>query len=78
YAHPAPEGFGDARLQPAAARWEGTLGEYVLDWEDVRGAGDPHGFALAFLRSALEHACTVCEWDPALAASAEGQPPPIH
>jgi hypothetical protein len=78
YAHPAPEGFGDARLSPPAARWEGGLGEYVLDWEEVRQAPDPHGFSLQFLRSALAHACTVCEWDPALGASAAGQPPPIR
>lgn len=78
YVHPAPEGFGKGALQPAAARWEAGLGEYVLDWEDVRKEADPHGVALQFLRSAFAHACTVCEWDPALAASAEGRPPPIR
>ena len=33
--------------------------------------------ALEFARSAFRHACAVCEWDPALAASAEGTPPPV-
>ena len=32
--------------------------------------------ALEFARSAFRHACPVCGWDPALAASAEGTPPP--
>jgi hypothetical protein len=77
YAHPAPEGFAAATLAPSAARWEATLGEYVLDWEDARSAADPHAFALEFARSAVVHACTVCKWDPALAASAEGTPPPV-
>jgi len=77
YAHPAPEGFAEARLAPEAARWEGELGEYVLDWEDVRTASDPRALALQFAHSAFAHACTVCEWDPALAASAEGTPPPV-
>src|ERR1700760_1550870 len=31
YAHPAPEGFKDATLRPAAAHWDTTLGEYILD-----------------------------------------------
>src|SRR5438093_6803353 len=31
YAHPAPEGFAGAALSPPAARWDGELGEYVLD-----------------------------------------------
>jgi Family of unknown function (DUF5996) len=78
YAHPAPEGFGDAELSPPAARWEAELGEYVLDWEDVCASGDPHATALEFARSAFGHACSVCQWDPALAATAEGVPPPVR
>ena len=77
YAHPAPDGFASAVLSPSAARWEGELGEYVLDWDDVRAAPNPHAFALDFARSAFRHACLVCEWDPALGASAEGSPPPV-
>jgi Family of unknown function (DUF5996) len=77
YAHPAPEDFSSAALEPPAARWEGTLGEYILDWNDVRASPDPHALALSFARSAFHHACTVCEWDPALLASAEGTPPPV-
>ena len=74
YAHPAVEGFPGARLDPAAARWDGELGEYVLDWADVTSAAD----ALTFARSAFRHACAVCEWDASLLASAEGDPPPVH
>ena len=77
YAHPAPEGFAEARLSPAAARWDGQLGEYVLDWEDVRTASDPHALALEFARSAFQHACVVCDWDPALLGSTQGSPPPV-
>jgi hypothetical protein len=77
YAHPAPEGFGEATLAPQAARWDDALGEYVLDWDDVRAAPDPHGYALEFARSAFQHACLVCGWDERLAASAEGAPPPV-
>jgi hypothetical protein len=77
YAHPAPEGFSDATLAPAAAHWDATLGEFILDWDDIRGDPDPHGAALAFARSAVRHACSVCGWDPALAASAQGTPPPV-
>jgi hypothetical protein len=75
YAHPARDGFADAPMAPA--RWDATLGEYVLDWEDVRSSPDPRAVALDFARSAFRHACTVCAWDSALAASAEGTPPPL-
>jgi hypothetical protein len=77
YAHPAPPGFGSAGLSPAAARWEQALGEYILDWDDVRAAADPRATALEFARSAFRHACEVCGWDAGLAASAEGRPPPV-
>jgi hypothetical protein len=77
YAHPAPEGFADGEVGPAAARWDGALGEYLLDWDDVEAAADPHAAALEFARSAFKHACHVCEWDPALAESAHGSPPPV-
>ncbi|UGS37581.1 DUF5996 family protein [Capillimicrobium parvum] len=78
YAHPAVPGFDTARLEPDAARWDGELGEYVLDFSDVGAAADPHGAALAFGRSAVRHACAVCDWDPALAATAQGTPPPVR
>ena len=77
YAHPAPAGFAGAQLEPAAARWDAELGEYLLDWDDVVAAPDPHAAALAFARSAFQHACVVCDWDPRLAASAAGTPPPV-
>jgi hypothetical protein len=77
YAHPAPEGFAAATLSPASAHWDAQLGEYILDWEDIRAGANPHERALEFARSAFRHACAVCDWDPALAASAEGTPPPV-
>jgi hypothetical protein len=77
YAHPAPEGFANAELTPGA-RWNAEMGLYMLDWADVVAAPDPHAAALEFLRSAFRHSCLVCEWDPKLLASAEGDPPPVR
>jgi Family of unknown function (DUF5996) len=77
FAYPAPDGFADAELNPEVAHWDTDLGEFVLEWEDVRSATDPHALALEFAGSAFGHACTVCGWDPALAASAHGDPPPV-
>ncbi len=77
YAHPPREGFAGAALQPAAARWDGELGLYLLEWEDARATGDPHAAALEFARSAFRHACTTCGWESELAATADGIPPPV-
>jgi hypothetical protein len=77
YAHPAPEGFGRAALAPASARWDAGLGEYLLAWDDVRAGADPQAAVVEFARSAFRHACAVCGWNPELAASADGSPPPV-
>jgi Family of unknown function (DUF5996) len=78
YAHPAPEGFSEGDLDPGPAHWDQHMGEFILDWEDIRSADDPHALALEFARSAFDHSCEVCAWDPVLAGSGKGSPPPIH
>ena len=78
YAHPAPPGFADLPLSPDAAHWDPALGEYLLDWDDVRSDPDPRAAALEFARSAFRQACLACGWDTTLAASAEGKPPPVR
>jgi hypothetical protein len=77
FAFPAPVGLDTATLSPPAAHWNADLKEYVLDWDDVRGAPDPRQAAIDFGMSAIRHACVVCGWDPQLAASVEGVPPPV-
>jgi hypothetical protein len=77
YAHPAPEGFAHLTAVPPGARWDDVLGEYILDWDQVLASPDPRATALEFARSVFRHACAVCAWDPGLAASADGTPPPV-
>jgi hypothetical protein len=78
YAHPALEGFARMTAVPAGARWDDVLGEYILDWDQVLASPDPRGTALEFARWVFRHACAVCAWDPGLAASADGTPPPMR
>lgn len=73
-----PEELANASLSPDAAHWDAELGEFVLDWNDIRDAPDPPGLALEFARSAFTHSCEVRAWDPVLAQSAEGIPPPVN
>ena len=77
FAVPQRQGADRAALAPAAAHWDTALGEYILDWDDARRAPDPFAAALEFGRSALAHYCTLCEWEPTLAASAQGAVPPV-
>ena len=77
YAYAHPDEFKAGTLSPPAVHWEDSLGLFVLDWDDAIASPDPHAAALEFARAAFQHACAVCGWDPALPASAEGNPPPV-
>lgn len=77
YAYPAPEGFSNGDLSPSPSRWDNALGEFILDWNDVRAAENPLADATAFARSAFTHACLVCGWEADLKDSALGEPPPV-
>jgi hypothetical protein len=54
YVRPAQQGFAEAPLAPA--RWDATLGEFLLDWDDVVAGTDPQRVALDFLVGATRHA----------------------
>ncbi len=74
YAYPTPAGFADAAVEPAAARFEPALGEFVLPYEAVRTAADPDEALLAFLQSTYAAAADLARWDRAALECEEGQP----
>lgn len=65
YAYPAPDGFGSWPVQPTAAYYDDTLGEFVLPYTDVRTANDPDAYLLEFLQSTYEAAADLANWDRA-------------
>ncbi len=79
YAHPAPEGFAEHDWSPGRRR-TGTRPRACTSWTGTMSAPAPIRTRrpCEFARSVFRHACLVCEWDPALAASAEGRPPPVR
>jgi hypothetical protein len=78
YAYPPEEGFAGRDLAPVPGYWSDDLGEYVLDHETAAATGDPEQAVIDFCGAIFSHACEVCDWNPALAASAAGDPPPVN
>jgi hypothetical protein len=74
YAYPAPDGFADAAIAPAAAAFDAALGEFVLPYDSVRTAPDPDGALLAFLQSSYDAAADLAGWDRAQLDCALGAP----
>jgi hypothetical protein len=67
YAYPAPDGFAARPVSPAAARFDQSLGEFLLPYEVVRTSGDPEVELMRFLQSTYAAAANAAKWDrPAL------------
>ena len=65
YAYPEPAGFAGATLQPAAARYDATLREFILPYDDLRRADDPEAALLAFFQTTYDAAADLGGWDRA-------------
>ncbi len=66
YTYPEPEGYRTGPVLPAEARYEASLGEFVLPYADVRRSPDPHAMLLEFYESTYDAAAVAGGWDPAL------------
>jgi hypothetical protein len=75
YAYPAPADVAERDVSPG--HYDEALGEYVLEMAAAAATPDPHGTALDFARAVGRQCMTACEWDPALAGSLDGTPPPV-
>ncbi len=73
YAYPALDGYGDAAI-PAPAYWESAMGEFILDYNDVRAAPDPEAMLLGFLQATYAAAADLGNWDRAALECAPGVP----
>ena len=66
YARPEPPGLAATSISPAGAYYHPELSDFILRYEDVRGASSPDAAVLEFCQSAYEAAATLARWDPAL------------
>lgn len=74
YAYPEPAGFREWPVEPAAARFDSSLGEFLLPYEAVRTASDPDEALLQFLNSTYEAAAECARWDRAALDCDLGRP----
>lgn len=63
YAYPVPDGFADRTIEPAAARFDQRLGEFVLPYEAVRTSADPERDLMRFLQVTYAAAADLAGWD---------------
>lgn len=69
FTYPQPKEIEHAKVCPAGARWEPTMGEFLLDYDDLRKSEDPDGDLLSFFESTYNAAAERAGWDPHLVGS---------
>lgn len=77
YAYPEPAGFRDAQV-PAAARFEESLGEFVLPYQALQSAADPDALVLEFLSNTYAAAADAGRWDRAALECGQGAPAKVR
>jgi hypothetical protein len=63
YTVPQPPGIAAQPVRPAAAGWNAQLSEFILMYDDVRGAESPEETLYAFLESTYHAGARLAKWD---------------
>ena len=65
YTVPQPGGIEKQPIRPASASWNPQLSEFILMYDDVRGASSPEEALYEFLESTYEVGARLGNWDRA-------------
>jgi len=71
FTYPPPDKIELASIEPPAARWDKTLGEFILDYDAVRNSGNPDRDLLAFFESTYQAGSRSANWNPKLVTQGE-------
>jgi hypothetical protein len=63
YAAPEPKGLATRKVRPDAAFYHPEMKEFILMYDEVRGAGAPDQMLLEFLQSTYEAAAGLALWN---------------
>jgi len=69
FTYPQPAKIEHAKVSPASSRWEPTMGEFLLDYDDLRKSKEPDGDLLSFFESTYHAGAESAGWDPTLVGS---------
>lgn len=64
FLYPQPKGIELSKIQPTNARWDTTMKEFILDYDDMRTVADPAADLLAFFESTYQAQSEKAAWDP--------------
>jgi hypothetical protein len=62
YAAPVPPGLAESQIE-GAGKFDNALGEFILDYDDLRAAADPQQTLLDFLQNSYAACADAAHWD---------------
>lgn len=74
YAYPEPKGFSNSPIAPKEAFYHKDLKQFILPYDAIRQAEDPHASLLDFLESSYRAAAENGKWDRASLECPRGRP----
>ena len=69
FTYPQPSQIEGAEVSPSSARWESGMGEFLLDYDDLRQSKDPDRDLLSFFESTYQAGAERAGWDRHLVGS---------
>ena len=69
FTYPQPNAIEHARIYPQTAYWNESLGEFILNYEDLRKSKDPEQELLSFFESTYQVAAELAGWESGLIIS---------
>jgi hypothetical protein len=66
FIYPQPPKIEQSKIKTASARWENDLGEFILDYDDLRKSSHPEKDLLSFFESTYEAGTKCAGWNPKL------------
>ena len=63
YNSPEPAGLGDQAIKPEQAFYSKEMSEFLLVYDDVRGAAQPEEALMQFLQTTYEAGATLANWN---------------
>ena len=69
FTYPQPLGIEISKIGPEAARWDANMGEFLVNYDDLRQSSDPDVALLTFFESTYAAGARAAAWDPGLLGS---------
>jgi hypothetical protein len=69
FTYPQPQGIEKMKVGPAGAGWNAGMGEFLLDYDNLRQSSDPDHDLLTFFESTYNAGARTAGWDSELLGS---------